>query len=95
MSKMIVSWKYLIIDDKGVEKFFLFECIDSIKLELSYQVFLHLIKSKAPEKEIESKFKIVIVKNGYVDLSKLEIETFKKRKILKVIRDGNELPNKR
>ena len=70
MSEMIVSWKYVIITEKGLEKFFLFQCIDSIKLELSYQVFLHLIKSKAPEKEIESKFKIVIVKNGCVDLTK-------------------------
>ena len=44
MSEMIVSWKYVINDDKGLEKDFLFQCIDSIKLELGYQVFLHLMK---------------------------------------------------
>ena len=46
MSEMIVSWKYVIITDIGIEKLYLFECIDSIKLELSYQVFLHMMKSK-------------------------------------------------
>ena len=50
MSEMIVSWKYVIITDKGLEKDFLFQCIDSIKLELTYQVFLHLIKSKDSDK---------------------------------------------
>jgi hypothetical protein len=44
MSEMIVSWKYVINDDKGLEKDFSFQCIDSIKLELGYQVFLHLMK---------------------------------------------------
>ena len=61
MSEMIVSWKYVIIADKGIEKFFLFNCIDSIKLELIYQIFLHLIKSKDSKKEIEKKFRIVRV----------------------------------
>ena len=95
MSKMIVSWKYVIITDEGLENLFLFQCIDSIKLELSYQVFLYLMKSKDPDKELESKFKIVRAKDGYVDLSKFEIETFKTKSIFKVVRDGNELPNKR
>ena len=95
MSEMIVSWKYVIITDKGLEKFLLFQCIDSIKLELTYQVFLHLMKSKDPEKELEKKFRIVLIKYGKVDLSKFEIETYKQRKIFKVIRDGNEKPNKR
>jgi len=53
MSEMIVSWKYVIVSDNGLEKSFLFQCIDSIKLELSYKVYLHLIESKDPEKEIE------------------------------------------
>ena len=72
---MIVSWKYWIKTDIGLEKFFLFECIDSIKLELTYQVFLYLIKSKDPKKELEPKFRMVDVKEGYVDLSKFEIIT--------------------
>ena len=50
MTQMIVSWKYFIITDKGLEKEFLFQCIDSIKLELSYQVFLHLMKLKDSNK---------------------------------------------
>jgi len=36
MSEMIVSWKYEIIADNGLKKFIQFQCIDSIKLELSY-----------------------------------------------------------
>ena len=43
MGEMIVSWKYLIKTDIGLEKFFLFQCIDSIKLELSYQAFLYFM----------------------------------------------------
>ena len=53
MSEMIVSWKYVLITDIGEEKFHLFQCIDSIKLELTYQVFLHLMKTKDPNKELE------------------------------------------
>jgi hypothetical protein len=90
MSEMIVSWKYVIITDKGLEKDFLFQCIDSIKLELSYQVFLHLMKSKDPNKELEPKFRFVITIDGKVDLSKFEIKIRKSEDILKVIRDGNE-----
>ena len=87
---MIVSWKYIIITDKGVEKDFLFQCIDSIKLELGYQVFLHLMKSEDKNKQLEQKFKIVRIQDGFVDLSKFQFETYKKRIIFKVIRDGNE-----
>ena len=54
MSEMIVSWKYVIITDEGLENLFLFQCIDSIKLELNYQVFMYLMKSKDPDKELES-----------------------------------------
>ena len=87
---MIVSWKYVINDDKGLEKDFLFQCIDSIKLELGYQVFLHQMKSKDPNKELEPKFRDVITMNGKVDLSKFEIKIRNSEDILKVIRDGNE-----
>ena len=87
---MIVSWKYVIITDKGLEKDFLFQCIDSIKLELGYQVFLHQMKSKDPNKELEPKFRDVITMNGKVDLSKFEIKNRNSEDILKVIRDGNE-----
>ncbi len=69
MTEMIVSWKYVIVTDKGLEKDFLFQCIDSIKLELSYQVFLHLMKLKDPKKELEPKFRVVTTINGKVDLS--------------------------
>ena len=61
MSEMLVSWKYIIITDFGLNKFIIFPCIDSIKLELSYQVYLHFMKSKDPEKELEQKFRIVRV----------------------------------
>ncbi len=71
---MIVSWRYVIITDKGLERDFLFQCIDSIKLELGYQVFLHLMKSKDPNKELEPKFRVVITMDGKVDLTKFEIK---------------------
>ena len=90
MSELIVSWKYVIITDIGLEKFLLFESIDSIKLELSYQVFLHLMKSKDSKKELEPKFKVVRVQDGFVDLNKFEIRTLYPKSINKVIRDGNE-----
>ena len=89
MSEMIVSWKYIIVAEKGLEKFLLFQCIDSIKLELSYQVFLHLIKSGDPKKELETKFKVVRVRDGFVDLSEFLIETYKTKRVFKVIRDDN------
>ena len=76
MSEMIVSWKYIIVNDKGLETKNLFECIDAIKLELNYQVYLYLMKSKDPKIEIEKKFKIVEIKNGRIDLSKFEIEIY-------------------
>ena len=82
---MIVSWKYVIITDTGLEKDFLFQCIDSIKLELGYQVFLHLMKSKDPNKELEPKFRVVITMNGKdkdrftMDLNKLFFRNVKKR----------------
>jgi len=95
MSEMIVSWKYAINDDKGLEKFYLFSCIDLIKLELNYQVFQHFMKSKDPKKELERKFRIVMIKDGKVDLSKFEIEIRNSKKIFKVFRDENEKPNKR
>ena len=95
MSEMIVSWKYTIITGEGIEKFHLFPCIDSIKLELTYQTFLLLKKSNDPEKELDLKFRVAVVKDGRVDLSKFEIEMRKSKKIYKVIRDGNEQPNKR
>ena len=61
MNEMLVSWKYVIITDKGLEKIFEFESIDCIKLELTFQVFVNLMKSKDEKKEIYQKFKIVIV----------------------------------
>ena len=70
MSEILVSWKYVIITAEGLENFFLFQCIDCIKLELGYQVFLHFMKSKDKKKELELKFKIVNIKDGRVDFSK-------------------------
>ncbi len=35
------------------------------------------------------------MQDGFVDLNNLKFETYKKRIIFKVIRDGNEQPNKR
>ena len=95
MSQMIVSWKYEFINDVGLKKLILFQCIDSIKLELSYQVFLDFIKSRGPQKEFAPKFKIVRVKDGKVDLSKFEIEIENNQKVFKIIRDGYEQPKKR
>ena len=48
------------------------------------------MKSKDSNKELEEKFRIVRIKDGYVDLSKLEIKTYMNYSIYKVIRDGNE-----
>ena len=48
------------------------------------------MKSLDPKKEMKSKFRIVAIKDGYVDLNKFEIETYKRNKIYKVIRDENE-----
>ena len=67
---MIVSWKYVINTNISFEKFLLFECIDCIKLELGYQIFLQLMKSKDPNKELEPKFRIVCIQDGIVDLRK-------------------------
>ena len=33
------------------------------------------MKSKDPKKEVEQKYRVVRVKDGYVDLSKFEIKT--------------------
>ena len=95
MNEMIVSWRFIIINDIGIENFFLFQCIDCIKLELSYQVFLQVIKSKTINYEIEPKFRYISLKAGLVDLSKFEIKAHKSKKKYKVIRDGNEKSNKR
>ena len=48
------------------------------------------MKSKDPNKEIEPKFRVVRVKDGYVDFNKFEIKTHKTNSIFKLIRDGNE-----
>ena len=53
------------------------------------------MKAKDPKKEIETKFKLVKVKDGKVDLSKFEIEITNNKWNLKVERDGKELPNER
>ncbi len=42
-----------------------------MKLELGYQVFLSLMKSKDPQKELELKFRNVWLKDGIVDFEKL------------------------
>ena len=34
--------------------------------------------------------KIITVTDGFVDFSKFEMETYKKKAICKIIRDGNE-----
>ncbi len=59
LSDMIVSWKYVIITEEGLKSLFSFQCIDTIKLELSYQVYLHFMKSKDQEKDLEPQFHIV------------------------------------
>ena len=48
------------------------------------------MKSKDPDKKFESKFRIVKVKDGRVDLSKFEIEIRNSKVVLKVIRDDNK-----
>ena len=48
------------------------------------------MKSKDPNKELESKFRVVMVKDGYVDLSKFEIKIRNSEAVFKVIRDGSE-----
>ena len=53
------------------------------------------MKSKDKKKELEPKFRIVRVKDGYVDFSRFEIKIRNNKAIFKVIRDGNEQPNER
>ena len=48
------------------------------------------MKSKDPKKELEPKFRVVRVIDGYVDLSKFQITIRNSKAIFKVIRDGNE-----
>ena len=87
---MIVSWKYVIINENGKEKFFLFQCIDCIKLELSYQVFLLLTNSKDSNKKIDQKLRKVSIYDGTVDLDNFEIKIWSNKNIYKVVRDANE-----
>lgn len=89
LSEMVVSWRYIIISDTGLEKAYLFQCIDAIKLELTYQTFLNFNKNES-NKEFQSNFKIVYVQDGIVDLSKFILETWKAKSNFKVIRDGDE-----
>ena len=62
---------------------------------MTYQIFLNFKKGKNLKKEVESKFKIVSVNDGIVDLDKFEIKIRDSKAIYKVIRDGNELKKKR
>ena len=47
------------------------------------------------EVTIKQKFRIVRVKDGFVDLNKFEIKIWDSELVFKVIRDENEKPNKR
>ena len=90
MSEMIVSWKYEIETITGELILEFFECFDSIKLELSYQVFLHAMKNKDPNETLQQKFRLISLIDGRVDFCKFEIEFYKPSKKYKVIRDENE-----
>jgi len=51
------------------------------------------MKLNDSKKELDRKFRIVWVQDGFVDLNKFEIETHKTGSIFKIIRDENEKPN--
>ena len=44
MSDMVVSWKYEIKTVTGEQYCACFQCLEAIKLEISFQFFLHSMK---------------------------------------------------
>ena len=89
MSEILVSQKYVIITAEGLENFFLFQCIECIKLELGYQVFLSAMKNKDSEEKLQPKLSIVRVIDGFVDFCKFEIKIYETDKTYRIIRDSN------
>ena len=53
------------------------------------------MKSNDSKKELEPKFRVVRVKDRFVDLGKFEIKTHEKKEIYRVLRIENEEANKR
>ena len=68
MSEMIVPWKYE-VKTVGCEKFLeYFQCLEAIKLEISYRFFLFAMKNKDKRERLEPKLKFVSLIDGIVDL---------------------------
>ena len=95
MSEMVVSWKYEIKTITGEQYFAYFQCLEAIKLEISFQFYLHAMKYKAENEQLKPKIRFIDLTVGLVDLNKFEIETYKTKATYKVIREGNKEPNKR
>ena len=76
MSDMVVSWKYEIKTVTGEQYFEYFQCLEAIKLEISFQFYLHAMKYKAQNVQIKPKLRFIDLIVGLVDLSKFEIETY-------------------
>ncbi len=73
MSDMVVSWKYEIMTVTGEQYFAYFQCLEAIKLEISFQFFLHAMKYKAQNEQLKPKLRFIDLIVGLVDLSKFEI----------------------
>ena len=95
MSDMVVFWKYEIKTITGEQYFEYFQCLEAIKLEISFQFYLHAMKYKTQNEQLKPKLRFIDLIVGLVDLSKFEIKTYKTKATYKVIREGNEEPNKR
>ena len=74
MSEMIVSWKYEIKTVTGEQFLEYFQCLEAIKLEISYRFFLVALKNKEKKERLEPMLKFVSLIDGIVDLSKFEID---------------------
>ena len=84
MSNMLVSWKYEIKTLTGQQYFEYFQCLEAIKLEISYQVFLKALKYKSQNEELQPKLRFITLTVGLVDFNKFEIETYKNKMIYKI-----------
>ena len=71
---MLVPWKYEVKTVTGNQFLEYFQCLEAIKLEISYRFFLEVMKNKNKNEKLQPKLKFVSLKDGIVDLSKFEFE---------------------
>ena len=56
---------------------------------------MFLNESEASKVEVDSKYRVIKLKDGKVDFSKFEITTFKNNEVFKIIRNANNKADKR